>query len=59
MDLNPSTVLFRDDYLRAFSELSMSSELGNFTPNLDRNPGATISYFFFGFILTGYPGIGT
>jgi len=70
MDLNPSTVLFRDDYLRVFSELFASSGLGNFTPNLDRNPGATFPNFFSGvrvpqetprngFILTGHPGIGT
>ena len=69
LDLNPPTVLFRDDYLRVFSELFASSGLANFNPNLDRNPGATFPNFFSrvqvpqetpenGFILTGHPGIG-
>src|SRR5258705_235283 len=31
INLNPPTVLFRDDYLRALSELFASSGLGNFT----------------------------
>ena len=70
MDLNPPTVLFRDDYLRVFSELFASSGLGDFTSNLDCNPRATFPNFFSGvqvpqetptngFILTGNPGIGT
>lgn len=70
MDLNPPTVLFRDDYLRAFSELFASSGLGNFSPNLNRNLGAKFPSFLSGlpvpketpvngFILTGHPGIGT
>ena len=41
MHLSPSTVLFRDDYLRVFSELFASSGLGDFIPNLNRNPWAT------------------
>lgn len=69
LDLNPPTVLFRDDYLRVFSELFASSGLANFNSNLDHNPGATFPNFFSGvqvpqetfengFILTGHPGTG-
>lgn len=68
--LDPRTILFRDDYLRVFSQLFASSGLGIFTPNLDRTPGATFPNIFSGaqvpqdtpknaFILTGNPGIGT
>ena len=69
LDLNPPTVLFRDDYLRVFSNLFACSGLGTLTPNLDRNPGARFPDFFSGvhvpkntpengFILTGHPGTG-
>jgi len=44
MDLNPPTVLFRDDYLRAFSKLFASSRLDNF----NHNPAATFPFFFQG-----------
>jgi len=47
MDINPATVLSRDDSLRAFSELFTSSGLGIFTPNFDCVPGATFPIFFF------------
>lgn len=70
LGLKPSTVLFRDDYLRAFSALFASSGLGHFAHNLDCNPGATFPNIFSGvqvpqrtpknaFILTGTAGIGT
>jgi hypothetical protein len=67
MNLHPPTVLFRDEYLRMFSELFASSGLGNFTPNLERNPAAKFPPRVQvpqetptnGFILTGNPGIGT
>jgi hypothetical protein len=70
LGLNPSTVLFRDDYLRAFSALFASSGLGHFAHNLVRKPGASFPNFFSGvqapqqtpnnaFILTGNSGIGT
>ena len=69
LSLNLPTVLFRDDYLQAFTELFASSGLGIFIPNLDRNLGATFPNFFSGvrvlqdthvngFTLIGYPGIG-
>lgn len=70
LGLSPATVLFRDDYLRVFRELFASSGFGDFTLNLDHNPGATFPNIFSGvrssqkplangFILTGHPGIGT
>ena len=70
MRLDPRTILFRDDYLRVFSQLFASSGLGIFTPSLDRTPGTTFPNIFSGvqvpqdtpknaFILTGNPGIGT
>ena len=71
MKLNPSTVLFREDYLRVVTELFASSGLGEFTSSLDCNfTGATFPNIFSGvevpqdtprngFILTGNPGIGT
>ena len=69
LSLNLPTVLFRDDYLRAFTELFASSGLGTFLPNLDRSLGATFPSFFSGvrvpqdthvngFTLTGHPGVG-
>ena len=42
MDLTPPTVLFRDDYLRAFSKMFASSRLDNF----NHNPAATFPIFF-------------
>ena len=70
LGLKPSTVLIRDDYLRAFSALFASSGLGHFTCNLGRNPGARFPNIFSGvqvpqqtpknaFVLTGNAGIGT